>query len=127
MGDNIGNVIDAPHHFHWVDEEGDAPRHSSPLMTGWTHNPVRSADHTVDIGKERERKLVLIRESLVGCWVVERRSENHGPQLGEQWASITEALAFNRSTRCVSPREPPEHKPRLTMVVKRHQIAVLIG
>ena len=60
MGGNIGDVVDATHHFPWVDEEGDATRHSGPLVVGGTHNPVGGADHMVDVGAERKRELVLL-------------------------------------------------------------------
>ncbi len=126
MGDNIGDVVDATHDFPWVDEEGDATRHCGPLVVGGAHHPVRGADHLVDVGQEREREQVLVSEPFVRCGIVEGRSEHNCPQIGERWASITQALAFNRSTQRVRFRKPPQHDPRVRKVGERNHLAMLI-
>jgi hypothetical protein len=81
-------------------------------LIGTALDAVRVTGDAVHIGEQAEAELFVGREGLVVVWSVERGSDDRGTEFGELWASVTEALAFTRSTAGRRLWVPPQDDPR---------------
>jgi hypothetical protein len=79
------------------------------------------------VGDERIRQLLLLGEQLVLAGWIERCADDDRADGVECWASITEALGLERSTRCCCPGIPPQDHPGSDQIGEPAQFAMLIG
>jgi hypothetical protein len=88
---------------------------------------VGHADLLVPVGEQPEREVELLSELPVRFRVVERRAEDDAIQLLELVGLVTQALALDRSARCVGHRVPPEQDPVTPQTRQRDGLTVLVG
>jgi hypothetical protein len=72
----------------------------------------------LDVAQQREREVLVLGERAVGRDVVEGRADEMDAQTVEVGGSVTEPLAFERSTPGRGLRKPPQDDPAAALVLQ---------
>lgn len=123
----VADLVDAGDDPVWVDQERDALGVVRVGLVGTALDAVLVTDLSIDVGQQAKAELFVRRERLVVCGCVERGSDDRRAEFGELWASITEALAFARSTAGRRFGIPPQNDPRAAQVAEADDALVLVG
>ena len=122
----VGDFVDPGDDAVGVDQERDALRIVRVGFVGATFDAVSVANKAIDVGQQPEAELFVRRERVVVGRCVERCADDRGVEFVELWASVTEALAFARSTAGRRFGIPPQYDPRAAQVLEAHDALVLI-
>ena len=123
---SVGDLVDTGNDPIGIDQERDALRVLRIRLVGEALDAVRATNDAIDVGQQPEAELLVRRERLVVRGCVERCSDDRGMEFVELWASVTEALAFARSTAGRRLGVPPQHNPRAAQVIEADDAFVLI-
>ncbi|HEX8953987.1 MAG TPA: hypothetical protein VF945_19160 [Polyangia bacterium] len=103
-----------------ADEVRDARRR---LRAGVVRRAVGDADLLVGVAQERKVEAVLLRELPIRFDRIEADAEDLNVVLAELLGSITEPLAFDRSTRGVGHRVEPQQHALAAQIGQLHRLA----
>ena len=109
MRAGVGDFVDPSDDPSGIDQERDALRVVRIRLVGAALDAIGASNNMIDIGQQPEAELFVRRERLVVGGRVERCSDDRGMEFVELWASVTEALAFARSTAGRRFGVPPQH------------------
>ena len=126
MRAGVGDFVDPRDDPVRIDQVRHALRVVRVRLVGAALDAVGPTNEAIDIRQQREAELLVRRERLVVGGCVERCADDRGMEFVELWASVTEALAFARSTAGRSFGVPPQHDPRAAQVAETHDALVLI-
>jgi hypothetical protein len=107
----VGDLVDPGDDPIGIDQERDALRVMRIRLVGAALDAVGPPDFAIDVGQQPEAELLVRRERLVVGGCVEGRPDDRGMEFVELRASVTEALAFARSTAGRRFGVPPQHDP----------------
>ena len=111
MRAGVGDLVDPGDDPIGIDQERDALRVMRIRLVGAALDAVGATNNAIDVGQQSEAELLVRRERLVVGGCVERCSDDCGMEFVELWASVTEALAFARSTAGRRFGIPPQNDP----------------
>jgi len=111
-----------------ADEEGCSldPHHLFSIHVFFFQNAVRVADCLVDIGQQRERKVVFVLEFLLFGGSIGGYSQDYGPCILEFCVFIAEPASLYGSTWSVGFWEEVENYVLPAILFKRNGVIVLI-
>lgn len=111
MRAGVGDFVDPGDDPSGIDQESDALRVKRIRLVGAAFDAIGAPNNVIDVGQQPEAELLVRRERLVVGGCVERCADDRGMEFVELWASVTEALAFARSTAGRRFGVPPQHDP----------------
>jgi len=122
----VADLVDEGNDPVGIDQERDALGVVRVGLVGAALDAVRVTNLTIDVGQQAKAEVLVRGERLVVRRCVERGSDDRRTEFVELWASITEALAFARSTAGRRFGVPPQHDPRATQVAEADDALVLV-
>ena len=126
MRAGVGDLVNPGDDPIRIDQERDALGVVRIRLVGAALDAVGATDKPIDVGQQPEGEVLVGRERLVVGGCVERCSDDRGMKFVELGASVTEALAFARSTAGRRLGVPPQHYPRAAQFIEADGALVLI-
>jgi len=97
------------------------------LLIRRSNDIVGSTDNTVDVAQQWVLEALGLGELEVLGRCVERRADDGAVGIGEPCGTVTQRLAFDRSTGRGCLGVPPQQHPLAAEVGKAHVVTMLVG